>query len=102
MNKKRVLSILLALCMMISSVSIGTVAEATDSTELVNVALLANGATISSSYDRGSTFQPLEYMFEDSPGHSEYGKWGYTNTHADWENEPIDLEIQLNGTYQIS
>ena len=69
---------------------------------LVNAALLANGATISSSYDRGSTFQPLEYMFEDSPGHSEYGKWGYTNTHADWENEPIDLEIQLNGTYQIS
>lgn len=105
MNKKRILSLLLALCMLVSVISIDTVVEAASSQELVNAALADNGATISvSEGHEGSNFwwndygATLEKMIDTEPSRT----FGITKKAADMQYTPITLTVQFDGTYEVS
>ena len=103
MNKKRVLSLLLALCMMVSVISIDTVVKAADDTELTNIALSTNGTLISSNHFTDTGYMATHGYGLDAMIDGVVGKgYGVTDMETTYQYEELYIELVFNATYQVS
>lgn len=102
MNKKKILSLLLAFCMLISTISIDAVVSAAEPTNVAaNPSGAADGTTISSNYPTGQGMTDLGWgMANMIDGNT--GSQGATGMSANYQNTEIYVDLTFQQTYLVS
>lgn len=104
MKKRRILGVILSMCMLVSGLSVNPLpAKAETTTEETNIALSTNGTTVETSHKNDwAEGQKLYKMANLNDGKNTTNTGYFTSKYdTEYENAAISVTLSFNGTYRI-